>query len=93
VSELLATISRVTDSDSSASVARIRTDLFRGMTPGEKTAIVQQMCEETRQLARAGIRDRHPDYSIDEVEHALHRLWVGDALADRAWPAFKHLRP
>ena len=58
-----------------------------------KSALVEQMCEESRELARCGIRERHPDYELDEVEHALHRLWVGDALADKAWPNFAHLRP
>jgi hypothetical protein len=55
--------------------------------------MVDEMSNDARELARGGIRARHPEYSPDEVEHALHRLLVGDELADRAWPAFKHLRP
>jgi hypothetical protein len=80
-------------SDSSASTAQMRAEIFRRMTPAEKAAIVEQMSEEARELARVGIRLRHPDYSSNEVEHALHRLLVGDALADKAWPDFVHLRP
>jgi hypothetical protein len=83
----------MTASDTAISVSRVRVDLFRRMTPGEKSALVEQMCEESRELARCGIRERHPGYGLDEVEHALHRLWVGDALADKAWPNFAHLRP
>ncbi len=71
----------------------MRAELFRQMSSGEKSAMVEQMCEESRELARCGIRERHPRYSPAEVEHALHRLLVGDALADKAWPDFIHLRP
>jgi len=55
--------------------------------------MVEQMSDEVRELARCGIRVRHPEYGIDEIEHALHRLLLGDELADRAWPAFVHIRP
>jgi hypothetical protein len=80
-------------SDTSASTAKMRAAIFRRMTPAEKVAIVEQMSEEARELARVGIRLRHSDYSPDEVEHALHWLLVGNALADKAWPDFAHLRP
>ena len=80
-------------SATSVAVARKRADLFRNMTAGEKSVLVEQMCEESRELARSGIRERHPDYGLDEVEHALHRLLVGDVLADKVWPHFQHLRP
>ncbi|MCE9621179.1 MAG: hypothetical protein K8R99_02420 [Actinomycetia bacterium] len=80
-------------SDTSLAVTQMRVALFRSMSSGEKSAMVAQMSEESRELARCGIRERHPGYSPDEVEHALHRLLVGDALADKAWPDFAHLRP
>jgi hypothetical protein len=41
---------------------------------------------ETRQLTRAGIRARHPDYTDEEVELALRRILYGDDLFTRAWP-------
>ncbi|MBI4884233.1 MAG: hypothetical protein HY826_09285 [Actinobacteria bacterium] len=80
-------------SDTSTSVARMRVELFRGMGPDEKSVMVEQMSEESRELARYGIRQRHPSYVSAEVEHALHRLLVGDGLADKVWPEFTHLRP
>ncbi len=63
------------------------------MTSAEKSAAVEQMSEDARELARCGIRGRHSQYTAAEIEHALHRLLVGDELADRAWPEFTHLRP
>jgi hypothetical protein len=71
----------------------MRVEIFRRMTSAEKSAIVEQMSEESRELARCGIRARNPLYTPEEVEHALHRLLVGDGLADKAWPHATHLRP
>ncbi len=67
--------------------------VYRRMSPSEKFVLVEQMTEEAREIARCGIRARHPEYGVDEVEHALHRLLLGDDLADRVWPEFRHLRP
>lgn len=80
-------------SDTSTTTARVRTEVFRTMTVAEKWAAIEQMSEDVRELARCGIRARRPQYSPEEVEHALHRLLVGDYLADRAWPDFRPLRP
>lgn len=90
---VLATLHDMAASDTSTSVARMQADLFRRMTSGEKSAMIEEMSDECRELARCGIRERHPEYSTDDVEHALHRLLVGNALADKAWPEFTHLRP
>lgn len=80
-------------SDTSVATARAQAEVLRRMTSAEKSAAVAQMSEDVRELARGGIRSRHPQYTAAEVEHALHRLLVGDELADKAWPQFTHLRP
>jgi hypothetical protein len=46
-----------------------------------------------RQIARAGIRSRHPEYSEDELRFALFRLLLGDALFERTWPDAPLLAP
>lgn len=83
----------MTLSDTSVATARVRAEVFRRMSVAEKSAAVEQMSEDARELARCGIRMRHAEYTAEDTEHALHRLLVGDALADKAWPAFSHLRP
>lgn len=80
-------------SDTSEGAQAALTAVFRRMSIADKAAMIEQMSNDARELARCGIRSRHPDYSADEVEHALHRLLLGDELADRAWPMFAHLRP
>jgi hypothetical protein len=39
-----------------------------------------------RDLAAAGIRSRHPNYTDDEVRFALRRLLLGDENTRKAWP-------
>ena len=80
-------------SDTTVSAAHVHSAVFRRMTVSEKASMVEQMSEEARELARCGIRSRHPEYSSTDVEHALHRLLVGDELANKAWPAVAHLGP
>jgi hypothetical protein len=80
-------------SDTTTDARNVLSQVFRRMSPAEKFAMVEEMSTDARELARCGIRARHPEYDRDEVEHALHRLLLGDDLADRAWPAFRHLRP
>lgn len=52
-----------------------------------------EMSEDVRAIAAAGIHARHPTYSSDDVQHALHRLLLGDDLFERAWPHAPLLPP
>lgn len=83
----------MTPADTTPYLVQKRAEWYRHLTAAEKSSLVGQMCTEARELARSGISRRHPAYSADETEQALKRLWVGDRLADRVWPAHKHLVP
>lgn len=72
--------------DTTADAERVQRNLFRRMAPAERFARTAQLCEDARELARTGIRLRHPDYTPAQVEHALRRLLLGDDLVRRAWP-------
>ena len=67
--------------------------MFLALSLSDRAELVVGLMDDGRELARAGIRMAHPHYDATEVEHALHRLWVGDDLADKVWPDQKHLRP
>jgi len=66
---------------------------YRRLGPAGRASIAGRLSADTRELARGGIRARHPEYTEDEVEHALRRLWLGDDLFRRAWPAHSLLAP
>lgn len=62
---------------------RVQMDLYRAMSPERKAAIVAEMSMLIRHLGRVGIRDRHPEYSEDEVSEELVALLYGKNLADQ----------
>jgi hypothetical protein len=59
---------------------------YRRLGPAGRLAAAFSLSAKTRQLATAGIRRRHPDYSDEDVALALARLVFGDALVRAAWP-------
>ena len=46
-----------------------------------------------RELATAGIRARHPEYSEAQVRLAYARLTLGDDLTRAAWPNVELIDP
>ena len=63
------------------------------MTGEQRLIAALEMCDDVREISRAGIRARHPEYDPLEVEHALHRLLLGDDMCDKVWPHQRHLVP
>ncbi|MDP9468662.1 MAG: hypothetical protein M3P32_08005 [Chloroflexota bacterium] len=70
--------------DTSADAGAVQRATFRRLTPSERAALGVQMSEEARALAADGLRHRRPDATEAEIQSALRRLMLGDALADRA---------
>ena len=61
------------------------TEHWRTMDIAERAGLVEQLCLDVEQLARAGIHARHPDCSEMEICHELARRRYGAALADAAY--------
>ena len=59
----------------------------RSLGPAGRVRIALEMSDEAREVSRAGIRARHPEYDHEEVESALLRLIYGDELFRAAWPS------
>lgn len=56
-------------------------EALRSMGPGERLRLAAEMSDEVREIAEAGIRGRHPDYTDTEVADALEALLLGTELA------------
>jgi hypothetical protein len=80
-------------SDTSPEAAEILRERMRRLTPSQRVEEGVRLCKFMRQMMRAGIRSRHPDYSADEVEMALARLLWGDELYCKARPDWPLLDP
>jgi hypothetical protein len=79
--------------DTTVESSEAQLDAYRRLGPARRARLAATLSADTRQLARAGIRARHPDYTDQEVELALRRLIYGDDLFCRAWPCSPLLAP
>ncbi len=61
-------------------------EIWGRMSPREKLQLVEDMRETVLELARAGIRQRHPGISERECFLRLAVLTLGHDLARRAYP-------
>ncbi len=79
--------------DTSSESHAVQIAIYRRLGPSRRVEIAARLSAETRELTRAGIRARHPEYSDAEVEIAGRRLWLGDDLFRRAWPKSPLVEP
>jgi hypothetical protein len=79
--------------DTRPEAARIQHEIWRRMGGARRVELALQMSEEAREVAIAGVRARHPEYSADQALHALLRVQLGDALYEQAWPGRGRLAP
>jgi hypothetical protein len=70
--------------DTSADVQALLVEQWREMSPADKARLVDTMTRDCEKLARAGIRDRRPDASPEEVRFLLAVRRFGRELAVRA---------
>ena len=57
--------------DTKPSAAELQDDIHRRSTAAERLQMAIEMSEFARSLSRAGLRDRHPDYSESELDQAM----------------------
>jgi hypothetical protein len=91
--EAPATGVRARHSDTSPEVEELMYERLRRMTPSQRVEQGARLCKLARQVMRAGIRMRHPDYEDAQVEMALARLLWGDELYRKARPQWPLLDP
>ena len=81
------------EGDTTAEAWRAQLGVFARMSGERRVELLLEQSEAMREIARAGIRSRHPEYDEAEVRHALHRLLLGDELFRAAWPYAPLLAP
>ena len=57
---------------------------FRAMQPQDRLQLALTMSDEVREIAIAGIRVRHPDWTAKQVQEELEELTLGVELARTA---------
>lgn len=71
----------ITSGDTWLEAAAIQLEAWRRLGPEARVALAAALSDEMREVSRAGIRSRHPDYDEEQAARALLRLIVGDDLA------------
>lgn len=56
------------------------------MGAARRSELGLRMSDDIRQIAREGIRRRHPEYSEGEIRKALVALFYGKEAAAKVWP-------
>lgn len=72
--------------DTTFEAARIQFDAVRRMTPEERLERGCRINDEFRELLRAGVRFRHPEYDDEQVRIASIRLLIGEELYRKCFP-------
>lgn len=75
--------------DTSTEAHALQLAVYRRMTPKQRLSLGLRMTDEGREIARAGVRARHPEYSAEEVEDAVRLMYLGPDLFRAAWPGRK----
>lgn len=74
-------------SDTQATADAVRLRVLRRLTPAERAQIGLEMSEQAFEVARQGIRNRHPDYDDEDVRLAMLRLLHGDEVVRKIYPS------
>jgi hypothetical protein len=67
--------------DTSPEAERVQIELLRKLTPARKLRLLSELNELGRQLVMAGLRQRHPGATREELEREYARLTLGPDLA------------
>lgn len=73
-------------SDTTEDAQRQQDAVFRAMGAERRVAAAFEMSEAAFEIARTGIRARHPDYSNSQIRLAEIRVRLGDDLFRAAFP-------
>lgn len=79
--------------DTDPEAHRVQMDAYRRMGGRGRSAVMFRLTEMARRNARAGIRERHPEYGEPELDRAFCRLVLGDELARAVWPGEELVDP
>jgi len=72
--------------DTTPEARRVQIEILRRMGFEGRLKAAFALNRMTRELARSGIRERHPDYTDEQVELALRRIMWGDKLFREVYP-------
>lgn len=79
--------------DTSWEALSLQIDAYRRLSPAARVDMTIRLSEDVREIALAGIRQRHPQYSPGQARRALYLLLYGEELVQAVWPTQPPLTP
>jgi hypothetical protein len=73
-------------SDTSRDAAAVQFEVLRKMGIEGRARLTFQLCNQLREVTKAGIRHRHPDYTEKQVTQAYLRLICDEKLFQEIFP-------
>jgi hypothetical protein len=72
--------------DTTWEAAMVQLEIFRKMPGEKKLELACSMSNSLRALVASGVRDRHPEYTEDQVRLAVNRITLGEKLFREVYP-------
>ena len=72
--------------DTAPEIEQAQVERWRAMTPAQKADVVTGLTQAVYEMARAGVRHRHPQADVREQFLRLALVVLGPDLACRAFP-------
>ena len=72
--------------DTSKEAAKVQAEALRRMGLSGRAELTMQLCDNLRQITKAGIRHRHPDYTDQQITQAYLRLILEPELFQKVFP-------
>lgn len=72
--------------DTSRDAFRAEVEALRRMGIEGRARLTFDLIEQRQTTTEAGVRDRHPEYTPEQVRIARNRIWWGDALFRLVYP-------
>ena len=73
----------LSDGDTSRDALRTQFDALRRITPAQRLALMDDLTQLVRSMAREGLRRRHPELAEAELDALFSELVLGPDLAAR----------
>lgn len=77
---------RIVPADTTREAFMTQFGVYGRMTPVQRLQVAFKMSDFLRDIAAAGVRNRHPDYTEAQVRQAVIRQTLGDDLFRKAYP-------
>jgi hypothetical protein len=75
--------------DTTPDAAWVQMKIYRRMSVQKRLQLTLGMSRSLGNIAAAGVRLRHPEYTEEQVKYAVIRLRLGEELFRKAFPGVK----